>query len=56
MEGIQLEIINIEDFCTIKSKETKILKLKYQKLCIPGRVTQTFIHNEIFQTEKNRVI
>lgn len=34
MEGIQLEIINIEDFCTIKSKETKILKLKYQKLTL----------------------
>lgn len=32
MEGIQLEIINIENFCTIKSKETKILKLKYQIL------------------------
>lgn len=34
MEGIQFEIINIKNFFTIKNKETKILKLKYQALAV----------------------
>ena len=34
MEGIQFEIVNIRNFCTIKNRETKILKLKYEVLAV----------------------
>lgn len=34
MEGIQFEIINIKNFCTMKNKEITTLKLKYQGLAV----------------------
>lgn len=58
MEGIQFEIINIKNFCTIKNKETKILNLKYQVLAVSlGKYLKLlFIMKYFKQKKKKRVI
>lgn len=58
MEGIQLETINTKNFCTLKNKEMKTLKLKYQVLAVYpwASITNFCSQWDITNREKQRAM